>query len=362
MGEITFSRISSDKNWADFGKIIRKKLDQVNILTPLVSNAELSNQDKKNIVRHKVKKITDLQSSNRISFFVHPPKTRVRKSMLKIGLIILLAFLPRILNFTYLIGAYTTISERLIRMFTLTAASQSVQTLFAIYWREYKTQYFTGSSSLSEVDRWILDNSESVFYQIGGVNDDFIRKKMDNEKLCKYTIPFISGNGSKVPYSTLCEYMTRLRPNITVMETYHLIKNNQMVLKDMISKKDRWVDFKQFIESQDKAFADAISYFLMVALRAMSSEYSAEVDQYMKINEQVSITILSISSVVLVFLIFGYYRWWIPHRLRKWHIVKNCFLIMNCRLINNEYIKSYFKCSADRQFDLDLFDKAVLDY
>lgn len=360
--EKTLSRIATEKNGQELCSTIKRKLSQVNLLTPMISSVDSPHNEKKMIVKHKVKKITDSQNPTRLSYFINPPNTVIKKSMLIVTTFILLALIPRIVNFSYLIQSYTMISGCLTKMYTLTAASQSVQTLLSIYWREYKQLAFTGKKNISYTEQWILENSEGVFQEVGTLNDEFIRKKMDSEKLCNYSVPFIIGPNSKSPYIDLCNYMTRLRPNITVMETYHLIRNYQMVLRDSILKNSTLINFKDFKESQETAFADVISYFLMVALRAMSSQYSDLVGNTINQNETISSTYLAISSLLLLFLLFSYFKWWIPYRLKKWKAITQCFSILNSVLVNNEYIKSYFKFSADHHLDLYFSEKGSLEF
>lgn len=364
MADLALQRSSHDKSEEDFNYSIKKRLHKMNIYTPLsTSNPNTLNNDKKQNIKHKVKKITDLQSAGRSSYFVNPPNTVIWKSMLKVTLVILLSMIPRIVNFGYLIVTYKDISQGFIRMYMITAASQSIHTIQAYFYRDYNSPLPIGERYYSEDDAWIFSNSLSSFNDILSIEDEFIRNKLDSNQLCSYTIRNIASTlRNNLPeYRKFCDFVTRYRKNITMIETYHMMQNYQNKVKIAKRNPNQINSLKEFIESQDTAFVDGASYFLTVSLRSIGQEYLSLVQANMALNKNISLTIMIVSSLATVAMMIAYRRYWIKNRLRKWTELKGCFLILNNSLVDNEYIKSYFKCSLDRRFDDEGHENSLVD-
>lgn len=269
----------------------------------------------------------------------------------------MLIMIPQIANFLYLWKSYKIISQGFIRMYDITGASQSIHTIQSFYYRDYKDVSLTGERKREYNDSWIYKSSYSNFNQLIKIDDPFIRNRLDKFQLCEYSVNNLAGslNKYKSSFSSFCKFVTRNRPNITMIETYHIMQNYHTTVEKYLNNSSLMGNLRDFYESQDTAFVDGASYFLTVGLRAIGQEYLALVQKTIDSNVRGSNWIVAISLLTTISILIAYFKFWLPRRLIKWKILKGCLLCLNNSLVNNEYIKSYFRYKADRRYHEDEF-------
>jgi hypothetical protein len=362
MSDLAISRSENGKSTDDFIPQVIKRRKLLGIGIPVLNQHDSPLGDKKSIVKHRVKKITDIQQgSSRIATLLNPPNTKIGLPMIKVVIFILIMLIPKIMSFTYRLKSTKVVGESLLKMVTITAAGQSALIMLTIYRQQYKQLYYTGNITTDKDVAWILKSSEVALQSVNSISDQFIRAKMSKESLCDYSYGLSRPQKLKDPIYLQCQFTTRQRPNITIIETFQLVRSYLTTLKAALAKKTDLLDFKQFIESQDTAFSDVASNYLMVALNNLNNEYSTQVQKQLDANISVTDVLLAISTVLNIVLVLWYYLFWVKAVLTDWLILKDSLTIMNNFLLNNEYIKSYFKCATDYSLVTENFGKVSVD-
>lgn len=349
----------------EFSLGVKKRVQKISINSWNESDqVGYSLNDKKVKDRHKVKKITDLQNSGRSSYFSRPANTRFKKTMLKLAITILLMMTPRVANFAYLLNSYHLVSRGFERMYVITAASQSIHTVQAFYYRDYRDMFKNGKIYRTEDETWIQTNSQEQFNGLLTIDDQFIRSRLDKYRLCDYAVKNLASTllTYRREFENFCRFVTRFRPNITLLETYHVMQNYHQRVGKLLNDTSLMVGLSNFYESQDTAFVDGASYYLTVALRSIGQEYLKLVSSSIENNQDVSLSISIVSILLILLMILIYKQYFLKKRLRKWKILKGCFQILNNALVNNEYIKCYFRYKADRQIEETEYENFFRDY
>lgn len=346
LGRDGFGKQSS----TDFTQAIKSYLVRYNISPIKGSLAESINTDQKGpIGKYHIKKITDLQNPTRSSFFSNPPSTKIKKSMLKVGLVLVVPFIPRLIAYLNFRSSYMTVNEGFETISTLATSSAAIQVLLAYSWKMYSDKFNTGVVKLTSNEREVLLSNREVFMKIFTVDNDYIRDKLHNLRVCSFMIQRFSENALREEHKKICLFSLGNQEDVSFIQAYNNVLNYITLMDKNMNEGKFPVSPQELLESSITARQDAISFYITTGIRLIYQDFRSLLEQNKTETARIANVVITFSSLTVVICLIIYYRYWIDSRLKHLKKLNNSFLCLNQDLLDNEYIKSYFGYISGRK-------------
>lgn len=335
----------------EFTQAVKSYMGRYNLLPVKSGMIECHTSDHKTNSRNKyhIKKITDVQQNSvRSSFFSHPPSTTFKISAVKVGVFIAVMSISRIVAFVLLISTYRKVKSGFEAISIMAKSSAAIQVLLAFSWKSYSGAYTTGQEGLNQAEMQTVTTNREAIMEIFDIDNTIIRNELFKNKVCSYVIPRLQNNTLREGHRKICAFALGDQEDITIFQAYYSVLNYLDRIRNQINTSKFSITPRQLIESSETAKHDALAFYVTTAVRMVYNNFRESLENVRYRSNHTANWILFVSTSIVVFGLFVYWRYWIKRRLKQMNQLNNCLLCLNQDLLDNEYITSYFGCHGDK--------------